>query len=45
MPAVATQIWLDRLQKVDFDVFSDKLRVTDLKLPWKAFWAYNRRKL
>lgn len=45
MPAVATQIWLDRLQKVDFDIFSDKLRVTDLKLPWKAFWAYNRRKL
>lgn len=45
MPAIATQIWLDRLQKVDFDIFSDKLRVTDLKLPWKAFWAYNRRKL
>lgn len=45
MPAVATQIWLDRLQKVDFDVFSEKLRVTDLKLPWKAWWAYNRRRL
>jgi NADH dehydrogenase [ubiquinone] 1 alpha subcomplex assembly factor 6 len=45
MPAVATQIWLDRLQQVDFDIFSDKLRVTDWKLPWKAFWAYNRRSL
>jgi len=45
MPAVATQIWLDRLQKVDFDVFSEKLRVTDLKLPWKAWWAYNKRVL
>lgn len=45
MPAIATQIWLDRLQKVDFDIFSDKLRVTDWKLPWKAFWAYNRRNL
>lgn len=45
MPAVTTQIWLDRLQKVDFDIFSDKLRVTDWKLPWKAFWAYNRRSL
>jgi NADH dehydrogenase [ubiquinone] 1 alpha subcomplex assembly factor 6 len=45
MPAIATQIWLDRLQQVDFDIFSDKLRVTDWKLPWKAFWAYNRRSL
>lgn len=45
MPAIATQIWLDRLQKVDFDVFSEKLRVTDLGLPWKAWWAYNRRRL
>lgn len=43
MPAVATQIWLDRLQKVDFDIFSDKLRVTDLKMPFKVWWAYNRR--
>ena len=45
MPAVATQLWLDRLEKVDFDIFSPKLRVTDWKLPWKAFWAYNRRAL
>ena len=44
MPAVATQIWLDRLQKVDFDVFSPKLRVTDWKLPFKAYWAYGRRR-
>ncbi|KAH9829778.1 ribosomal protein MRP17, mitochondrial [Teratosphaeria destructans] len=45
LPAVATQIWLDRLEKADFDIFSPKLRVTDWRLPWKAFWAYNRRKL
>jgi len=44
MPAVTTQMWLDRLQQVDFDVFSPKLRVTDWKLPFKAFWAYNRRR-
>lgn len=44
MPAVATQLWLDRLQQVDFDVFSPKLRVTDWRLPWKAYWAWNRRK-
>ncbi|KAK5117770.1 hypothetical protein LTR85_008745 [Meristemomyces frigidus] len=45
MPAVSTQLWLDRLEKADFDVFSPKLRVTDWRLPWKAFWAYNRRTL
>lgn len=45
MPAVATQLWLDRLQQQDFDVFSPKLRVTDWRLPWKAFWAWNRRKI
>ena len=45
MPAVATQLWLDRLEKVDFDVFSPKLRVTDWRLPWKAFWAWQRRKI
>nr|POF13847.1 nadh dehydrogenase (ubiquinone) complex i, assembly factor 6 [Quercus suber] len=39
MPAVATQLWLDRLQAQDFDVFSSNLRVTDWRLPWKALWA------
>ena len=45
MPAVATQLWLDRLQKVDFDVFSPKLRVTDWKLPFRAFRAYYTGKI
>lgn len=45
MPAVATQMWLDKLQKHDFDVFQPKLRVTDWKLPFSAYWAYSRRKL
>lgn len=45
MPAVATQIWLDRLEQNDFDIFSPKLRVTDWKLPFKAFWGWNRRKI
>lgn len=44
MPAVATQMWLDRLQQLDFDVFQPKLRTTDWKLPFKAYWAYSRRK-
>jgi len=45
MPAIATQLWLDRLEKVDFDIFDPKLRVTDWRLPWKAFWAWKRRKI
>jgi len=45
MPAVATQLWLDQLQKCDFDVFNPKLRTTDWKLPWKAYWAFKRKKL
>ncbi|KAI9795696.1 MAG: hypothetical protein M1833_006865 [Piccolia ochrophora] len=44
MPAVATQLWLDRLQSVDFDVFRPELRRREWKLPWKSYWAYSRRK-
>jgi len=43
-PALVTSMWLNRLQKVDFDVFHHSLRRTDWKLPWKAYWAYTRRK-
>jgi len=43
MPAVSTQMWLDRLQKLDFDVFRDELRRRDWRLPWKAYLAYRRR--
>ncbi|KAK4888888.1 hypothetical protein LTR27_012287 [Elasticomyces elasticus] len=43
MPAIATQLWLYRLEKADFDVFNSKLRQTDWRLPWKAFWAWQRR--
>jgi NADH dehydrogenase [ubiquinone] 1 alpha subcomplex assembly factor 6 len=45
MPALSTQVWLDQLQKCDFDVFNDKLRRTDWKLPFKAYWAYSRRQI
>ncbi|KAH7083773.1 Squalene/phytoene synthase-domain-containing protein [Paraphoma chrysanthemicola] len=45
MPSVATQSWLDRLQKADFDVFDQGLRKVDWKLPMKAYWAYTRRKI
>ena len=43
MPAVATGLWLERLQKLDFDVFDKSLRRQDWKLPWRA-WLANRRK-
>ncbi|GAB7357197.1 hypothetical protein MBLNU459_g8183t1 [Dothideomycetes sp. NU459] len=41
MPAVSTSLWLDRLEKHDFDLFAPRLRTTDWRLPWKAFLAYN----
>ena len=43
MPAVSTNLWLDRLQKFEFDVFREELRRRDWKLPWKAYVAYRRR--
>ena len=43
MPAVATGLWLERLQRVDFDVFRNELRSREWKLPWRAYWAHRRR--
>jgi NADH dehydrogenase [ubiquinone] 1 alpha subcomplex assembly factor 6 len=45
MPAIATQLWLDKLQRHDFDVFEPKLRTTDWKLPWKSFWGWRTRRI
>jgi NADH dehydrogenase [ubiquinone] 1 alpha subcomplex assembly factor 6 len=45
MASVATQSWLDRLQKADFDVFDSSLRKVDWKLPWKAYWAFSRKQI
>ncbi|CAG8108960.1 unnamed protein product [Penicillium olsonii] len=45
MPAVGTRLWLDRLQKQDFDVFSPALLRSDWRLPWKAYSAYTRKTL
>jgi NADH dehydrogenase [ubiquinone] 1 alpha subcomplex assembly factor 6 len=42
MPAISTALWLEKLQKVDFDVFDSTLRKTDWKLIWRAYWAYKR---
>lgn len=43
MPAVSTSLWLGKLQGVDFDIFKPELRSSDWKLPWKAYWAFQRR--
>ncbi|KAF9892582.1 hypothetical protein FE257_000984 [Aspergillus nanangensis] len=45
MPAVATRLWLDRLEKFDFDVFRPELLRSEWKLPWKAYMAYSRKTL
>lgn len=41
-PAVSTQLWLDRLQKCDFDIFNPALRRPEWKLPFIS-WSKNRR--
>ncbi|POS86906.1 hypothetical protein EPUL_002170 [Erysiphe pulchra] len=43
MPAIATKLWLEKLEKLDFDIFDPKLRTRDWRLPWKSFWAYSRK--
>lgn len=45
LQAVPTAMWLHRLERADFDVFDANLRRTDWKLPWRAFWAYRRKKI
>ncbi|CRG90640.1 NADH dehydrogenase (ubiquinone) complex I, assembly factor 6 [Talaromyces islandicus] len=40
MPAIPTQMWLDKLEKVDFDIFNTNLLRSDWKLPWKAYLAH-----
>lgn len=48
MPAVSTALWLEQLQKVDFDVFHPSLRtaaaVGGWRLPWRSYWAWRGKK-
>ena len=44
-PSVSTQLWLDKLQKVDFDVFDDSLRRPDWKLPFVAWWKSRQKRI
>ncbi|KAH8696156.1 Squalene/phytoene synthase [Talaromyces proteolyticus] len=43
MPAIPTQLWLDRLEKLDFDIFNPKLLRSDWRLPWKAYLAHRNK--
>jgi NADH dehydrogenase [ubiquinone] 1 alpha subcomplex assembly factor 6 len=42
MPAVAVGLWLERLEKAGFNIFSEQLRRREWKLPWRAWWASRR---
>jgi NADH dehydrogenase [ubiquinone] 1 alpha subcomplex assembly factor 6 len=43
MSAVSTRLWLERLEKLDFDVFRPELRAREWRLPLKAYWRHSRR--
>lgn len=43
MPAVSADLWLKKLEKLDFDIFREELRRREWKLPWKAYWAYTKQ--
>lgn len=45
MPAVSTRLWLDQLQKYDFDIFRPELLRSNWKLPWKAYLAFQRKSI
>ncbi|KAG8631374.1 hypothetical protein KVT40_000514 [Elsinoe batatas] len=45
MPAVHTSLWLQRLEKNNFDIFNPKLRMTDWKLPWRTWWSFTRKSI
>ncbi|KAK9388359.1 Squalene/phytoene synthase-domain-containing protein [Lipomyces mesembrius] len=45
LSAVPIRVWLEKLEKVDFDLFSPKLKVKSWSLPWKMYWAYRFRKI
>lgn len=45
MPAVSTRLFLERLEKADFDVFDSSVRGRSLKLPWSAYWAFKQKQI
>jgi NADH dehydrogenase [ubiquinone] 1 alpha subcomplex assembly factor 6 len=45
MPAVSTRLWLEKLEKADFDIFRGEVRKRSLGLPWSAYWAYKKTRI
>lgn len=45
MSAIPTVLYLERLQKADFDVTSPKLQFKEYRLAWRAYWDYRGRKI
>ena len=45
MQAVGTRLWLDRLEKVGFDVFDGGLRRGEWRLAWRSWRAWRRKML
>ena len=45
MGAVPTKAFLERLERVDFDIFHPSLVRREWKLPWRVYWAFNRGNL
>jgi len=45
MPAISTRLWLEKLEKLDFDVFRPELRAREWRLPWKAYLSHSRRRI
>jgi NADH dehydrogenase [ubiquinone] 1 alpha subcomplex assembly factor 6 len=43
--ALTTRMFLEKLEKADFDIFNEKLRLADWKFPLKAWWAHSRREI
>ncbi|RPB15918.1 hypothetical protein P167DRAFT_557138 [Morchella conica CCBAS932] len=44
LSAVPTALYLERLEKVDFDPFDQSLQKRPWKLPWRAYRAYSTKK-
>ncbi|KAI9827775.1 MAG: hypothetical protein M1832_004264 [Thelocarpon impressellum] len=42
LSAIPTSLWLERLERADFDVFSPQLRRREWRLPWRAYLAHRR---
>ncbi|KAK9379351.1 Squalene/phytoene synthase-domain-containing protein [Kockiozyma suomiensis] len=45
LTAIPVRTWLEKLEKVDFDLFSPKLKIKSWNLPLKMYWAYRTRKI